>query len=235
MANDRNVDRTNAAPRMGTGKREAGTDDRRARREQLVQERRRDRVTIRERQKRQRLINFGAIGVTALALIVLIAFVGANWWNDRQGNEALADVVTYEYAPSQHQDGELTYAESPPVGGPHNNAWQNCGYYGAPVPNWNAVHSLEHGAVWITYSPDLPQAQIDELKNRAESQDYLLVSPYPGLTSPVVATSWNHQLALPSADDAGLDAFIEKYRINPDFTPEPGASCSGANSGTLPL
>ncbi len=235
MANDRNVDRTNAAPRMGTDKPKGMADDRRARREQLVQERRKDRVTIKERQKRQRLINFGAIGVTALALLVLIAFVGTNWWNDRKGNEALAGVMTYEYAPSQHQDGELTYAESPPVGGPHNNAWQNCGYYGAPVPNWNAVHSLEHGAVWITYSPDLPQDQIDQLRDRAESQDYILVSPYPGLTSPVVATSWNHQLALTGADDPGLVAYIEEYRINQEFTPELGASCSGANTGTLPF
>lgn len=235
MANDRNVDRTNAVPRMGSEKREGIAEDRRARREQLVQERRKDRVTIKERQKRQRLINLGAIGVTALALIVLIAFVGTNWWNDRQGNQALGNVTTYEYAGLQHQDGELMYTESPPVGGAHNNAWQNCGYYGAPVPNWNAVHSLEHGAVWITYSPDLPQDQIDQLRDRAESQDYILVSPYPGLTSPVVASSWNHQLTLTGADDPGLDAYIEEYRINQEFTPEPGASCSGANTGTLPF
>lgn len=233
MANDRNVDRTNTTPRMGTGKRDDLADDRRARREQLVQERRRDRVSIRERQKRQRLINLGAIGVTALALIVLIAFVGTNWWNDRQGKEALAGVVSYEYAGGQHQDGELAYTESPPVGGTHNSVWQTCGYYGAPVPNWNGVHSLEHGAVWITYSPDLPQAQIDELRSRAESEDFILVSPYPGLTSPVVASSWNHQLALTSVDDAGLDAFIEKYRLSQEFTPEYGASCSGGNQGTL--
>lgn len=235
MANDRNVDRTTAGPRMADEKRESVAADRRARREQLVQERRKDRVTVKERQKRQRLINLGALGVTALVLIVVIAAVGANWWNDRQGNEALAGVVSYEYISNQHEDGELTYAESPPVGGPHNSAWQNCGYYGAPVPNWNAVHSLEHGAVWITYSPDLPQDQIDQLQARAESESYILVSPYPNQTSPVVATSWNHQIALTGADDPGLNAYVEKYRINQEFTPEPGASCTGANSGTLPL
>ena len=238
MANDRNVDPTTPTPRMGTGKAGTGTgtvaSDRRARREQLVQERRRDRVTIKERQKRRRMINLGAIGVAALALIVLLAFVGTNWWNDREGNEALAGVSSYEYTAAQHQDGELQYTENPPVGGPHNNAWQNCGYYAAPVPNWNAVHSLEHGAVWITYSPDLPQDQIDILRAKAD-QSYILVSPYPGLTSPVVASSWNHQLAMTGAEDPALDAYIEEYRINQEFTPELGASCTGANSGTLPF
>lgn len=233
MANDRNVDP--AIPRMGDGKRDTVAADRRTRREQLVQERRKDRVSIKERERRKRLINLGASGVTALVLVVVIVLVGRNWLNNRDGNAALANVVSYEYAGGQHQDGELTYTESPPVGGTHNSIWQNCGYYAAPVPNWNGVHSLEHGAVWITYSPDLPQDQIDELKSRAESQDYILVSPYPNLTSPVVASSWNHQLALTGANDPGLDAFIEKYRINLDFTPEPGASCSGANTGTLPI
>ena len=235
MANDRNVDRTTTGPRMASETRESVAADRRTRREQLVQERRKDRVSIRERQKRQRLINLGALGVTALVLIVVIAAVGANWWNDRLGNEALAGVASYDYTSNQHEDGELTYTESPPVGGPHNNVWQTCDYYGAPIPNWNAVHSLEHGAVWVTYSPDLPQNQIDELRSRAESDDFILVSPYPGLTSPAVATSWNHQLALTGADDPGLDAFIEKYRVNKEFTPEYGASCSGGNTGTVPV
>lgn len=232
MANERNVDRTPTG--TGTIKRDTVTADRRARREQLVQERRKDRVSMRERQQRQRLINFGALGVTALVLIVVIVLVGRNWLNDRDGNQALADVVSYDYAGGQHANGELTYTESPPVGGTHNPVWQNCGYYAAPVPNWNGVHSLEHGAIWITYSPELPQDQIDELKSRAESQDYILVSPYAGLTSPVVASSWNHQLALTGAGDPGLDAFIEKYRVSQEFTPEYGAACSGGNSGTLP-
>ena len=232
MANERNVDRTE--PRMADAKRDPAAADRRGRREQLAQERRRDRVSIRERQQRRRLINLGAVGITALVLIVVIVVVGRNWLDDRAGNAALAGVVSYEYAGGQHADGELIYTESPPVGGTHNGVWQNCGYYPAPVPNWNGVHSLEHGAVWITYSPDLPQDQIDALKSRAESQDYILVSPYPGLTSPVVASSWNHQLTLDSANDPGLDAFIAKYRVSQEFTPEYGAACSGGNTGTLP-
>jgi hypothetical protein len=47
------------------------------------------------------------------------------------------------------------------------------------------------------------------------------------LPSPLVASSWNHQLQLESATDERLDQFIRSFRNGPD-TPEPGASCFGA-------
>ena len=41
----------------------------------------------------------------------------------------------------------------PPVFGAHFAEWQNCGIYAAPVALGNALHSMEHGAVWLTYRP----------------------------------------------------------------------------------
>jgi len=66
------------------------------------------------------------------------------------------------------------------------------------------------------------------LRNLAKSQTYVLVSPFPGLPSPVVATAWGTQLQLPSATDAELGAFVKAYRQGPQ-TREPGAPCSGAS------
>jgi Protein of unknown function (DUF3105) len=120
----------------------------------------------------------------------------------------------------------VDYAQTPPVGGEHNPVWQNCGFYDEPVANENAVHSLEHGAVWITYSPDLPQDQVDVLRDLAHSQTYVLVSPYPDLPSNVVASAWGKQLSLQSADDPDLERFVRAYRQGPQ-TPEPGAVCTG--------
>ena len=44
----------------------------------------------------------------------------------------------------------------PPVGGPHDGEWANCNgvVYTTAVRDENMVHTLEHGAVWITYDPD---------------------------------------------------------------------------------
>ena len=136
-------------------------------------------------------------------------------------------VKTYDVGPAaQHTEGDVDYAQTPPAGGEHNPVWQNCGFYDEPVADENAVHSLEHGAVWITYSPDLSQDQVDQLRDRAHSQTYVLVSLYPDLPSPVVASAWGKQLRLESADDPDLERFVRAYRQGPQ-TPEPGAVCTG--------
>jgi hypothetical protein len=141
-------------------------------------------------------------------------------------------VKSYDVGPAgQHTEADVDYEQNPPVGGAHNPVWQNCGYYDQPVRDENAVHSLEHGAVWITYSPDLPQDQVTELQNIAQSQTYILVSPFPGLDSPVVASAWGKQVALDGADDPDLQSFIKAYRVGPQ-TPEPGAVCTGGTGAT---
>jgi hypothetical protein len=137
------------------------------------------------------------------------------------------EVQTIDVGPGrQHTEGDVNYAQTPPAGGEHNPVWQNCGFYEEPVRDETAVHSLEHGAVWITYLPDLPQDQIERLRDLSQSNSHVLVSPYPDQDSPVVATAWGKQLALESAEDANLERFINAYSQGPQ-TPEPGAPCTG--------
>jgi hypothetical protein len=137
------------------------------------------------------------------------------------------EVQTYDVGPAgQHTGADVNYEQNPPVGGPHNPIWQNCGYYDQPVRDENAVHSLEHGAVWITYSPDLPQDQVEHLRDIAENETFVLVSPRDGLPSPVVASAWGKQLRLDNAEDPNLERFIGAYEQGPQ-TPEKGAVCTG--------
>lgn len=192
-----------------------------------------ERLNRGERQRRERMLTRAGLGALALLVLIAVGLFGYNQYQQYLGDQELADVQTFDYQGGQHESGQITWPENPPVGGPHNPLWQNCGYYAAPVPPENAVHSLEHGAVWITYQPDLPEDQVAELREIAEEMDYILVSPYPDLPAPVVATSWNHQLMLDSATEPGLDAFIRKYRNNPETTPEFGGTCSNGNPGTL--
>ena len=123
-------------------------------------------------------------------------------------------------------EGVVDYAQTPPTGGEHNQMWLNCGVYEQPVPNENAVHSLEHGAIWVTYDPDLPAAELEALKAHLPSS-YVVLSPFEGLDSPIVLSGWNTQLALDSADDERIPAFFEEYWQSQNV-PEPGAPCTGA-------
>ena len=138
----------------------------------------------------------GAVIVAFVAGFIALAVLDAR---QQSGGAASEDVKSYDVGPAgKHTEGEVDYEQSPPVGGAHNPVWQNCGFYDKPIRDENAVHSLEHGAVWITYSPDLPRDQVDELRGIAESQSFVLVSPYPDLPSntPVVASAWGKQLGL---------------------------------------
>src|SRR5512134_555969 len=68
----------------------------------------------------------------------------------------LEGMVSYTNLSRGHSDAPQQYAQTPPAGGVHDDTWQNCGIYDQPVRNEDAVHSLEHGAVWLAYLPDLP-------------------------------------------------------------------------------
>jgi hypothetical protein len=124
----------------------------------------------------------------------------------------------------QHPNEPVLYEQVPPVGGPHAGVPQACGFYSEYIRNENAVHSMEHGAVWVTYQPDLPADQIEDLKQLA-AQPYVLVSPYPGIPAPIVVSAWGHQMTLGSFDEDKINAFREKYGNNREYSPEFGASC----------
>jgi hypothetical protein len=136
-----------------------------------------------------------------------------------------------------HRTGRITYPLSPPVGGLHNPMWQDCmgDVYPEQIPAEHAVHSLEHGAVWVTYRPDLPADQVEALARRVRNVEYTLMSPYPGQTSPISVQAWGYQLRVEDAHDLRIDAFIRAARRN--ATQEPDAACGNGVTvtGTEPL
>lgn len=154
-------------------------------------------------------------------------------FNQASTNDDLSAVETFPDITTGHREGPLFYQQIPPAGGIHNSAWQNCGIYDIPVANGNAVHSLEHGAVWITYRPDLPAEQVDQLKQLVRGRTHALLSPYPGLPSPIVASAWGVQLKVKSAADPRLQHFMTKYMQGPQ-TPEPNESCVNGIGKPLP-
>ncbi len=128
---------------------------------------------------------------------------------------------------SRGHDEMVDYSnlDLPPDGGIHSGAWQNRGIYDQPIDSKNAIHSMEHGAVWIAYNPSLTTEDIEILRNQVRGETHLLLSPYPNLRSPLVLTAWGLQLEVDSTDDGRIADFIDTYQRGPQ-TPEPGAPCS---------
>lgn len=145
-----------------------------------------------------------------------------------------------------HVTGPVTYTVVPPVGGPHSGTWLNAGIYTKPVPSENAVHDLEHGAVWITYRPTLAKADvatlaalvnkqslIDEPKQAVgidgQKNRFMTMSPWAdaSLPAPIVFSAWGHQLRVDSATDPRLQKFIDVFRNSATYAPEHGSAVDG--------
>jgi Protein of unknown function (DUF3105) len=185
-------------------------------------------------ERRRNMLIFGATAVVALAIIG-----GTAWGIMQQGDDANANsrlepatdvgidgVEFAEVTDSTHVAGDVDYPETPPVGGDHNEVWQNCGFYSEPVEDENAVHSLEHGAVWITFDEGLEDGQVDQLRQLATPGGYVLVTPHDDLPSDIVASAWGYQLQLDTADDPRLQEFLNTF-VQGEQTLEPGAACTG--------
>lgn len=188
------------------------------------------------KRRRSKLVWWVVGGVAGVAVVALViaSFVFAppaapTYEAGNSTGREIRNVETFEND-TTHVQGTVDYPQTPPAGGPHNPVWLNCGVYTEPQPNENAVHSMEHGAIWVTYNPDeIAGEDLDALKSHLPSS-YMILSPFPGLDYPIVLSGWNHQLKLEDPDDERIaDFFTEFWRSQ--NVPEPNASCSGAFDG----
>lgn len=182
------------------------------------------------RARRNRMIGIwsavgGAVVVVALVVSAVVLTPQRASYTAGSDGAKISGVETFKNG-AGHVEGTVDYPQNPPAGGEHNPMWLNCGVYDQPVPNENAVHSLEHGAVWVTYDPSLSEDALKELKLKLPGS-YIVLSPKEDLPSTIVLSAWNAQIKVDSADDPRIGEFLEEYWKS-QFVPEPGALCSGA-------
>jgi hypothetical protein len=184
------------------------------------------------------------VGATTLVLaLAAILYYAAQ-------HQGLGDKSSLTYARSQisglinrsglsrgHTDNPVSYPDQkqvPPVGGEHNGNAESCQVYTQPIANEHAVHSLEHGAVWVTYNPDtLPAADVAKLKALVNGDPYRMMSPYPGLKSPISLQAWGEQLFVDKVTDSRIQRFLDLFTSGPQ-SPERGSACQGTTA-TGPL
>lgn len=205
-----------------------------ARKKPTVKEQRADQRAMKlraeqEKQARERRNRWVILGIAVAVAVAMLAWPVVNAIRDA-ADEPSANGETIEglatSTPSQgHVITPVDYEQDPPAGGEHDPAWLNCGVYTEPVRSENAVHAQEHGAVWVTYQPDLPAEDVEALTD-AMPDTYVLLSPYPGLEDPVVVSAWGAQVKLDGPDDPRLETFIREYREG-GTAPEVGAPCTG--------
>ncbi|MFD8707154.1 DUF3105 domain-containing protein [Kitasatospora sp. NPDC059648] len=202
-----------------------GGVDRRARIAEL-------RAAEQRRDRRNKVIASVAAGVLVVGAIATGTWLVMDQNQKKKDREAAANadipgVKTFGDLSRNHVKDKVNYPMTPPVGGDHNAVWLDCmGHvYDKPVENERAVHSLEHGAVWVTYNGKATADDIKVLSDKVKATPYSLMSPYPDEQGTITLNAWSTQLVVDNASDPRVNQFFTKY-VQGKQTQEPGASCT---------
>jgi hypothetical protein len=175
-----------------------------------------------ERKARLLLYALGGSGFLILA-VVAAAFIFAGGGNStssaRNAIAALREAgCTYSNPKSQGRQHVIALPPGfkansvPRSSGPHSNQTIIYGSYSDTVPELNAVHNLEHGAVIIWYGPRVPQRtiqQIEEFYN--EDPNGLIVSKHPRLGDEIALVAWTHVARCPKFDENAARRFVDRF------------------------
>jgi Protein of unknown function (DUF3105) len=127
---------------------------------------------------------------------------GCTYQNPRSQGRDHVDALPPNFKPNS----------TPRSSGPHSNQTIIYGSYTDTVPELNAVHNLEHGAVIIWYGPDVPQSTIDQI-NEFYNRDPngLIVSRHPELGEDIALVAWTHVARCPRFDENAAERFVERF------------------------
>ena len=121
-----------------------------------------------------------------------------------------------------------TYPSVPPASGPHNPTPWSRGVYSTPPPIDQVIHSLEHGAAVVWYSPDVSGDELAKIENFYRDPSHgqkVIVAPYdypdqgaegtlPG-GSAMALVAWHHVESCSRVSLAAAFGFTASYGIPP--------------------
>jgi hypothetical protein len=160
-----------------------------------------------ERRRKLMLYGFGASGIVALGLVIVLIMVlgghGKGGSSDASiGKTMQAAGFSYSTNPIKPPpSGEIhlqkltdkvsDWSTDPPDGGQHYFSPAPFNFYDDAVPPKIAVHNQEHGGMIIWYGPKVSAATKEQLRNFwQESPNGILATPYAPLGAKIALTAW---------------------------------------------
>lgn len=113
----------------------------------------------------------------------------------------------------EHVEGELDYADPPPMGGNHSACWAAWGVHQTEVPDEQWVHNLEHGGVVFLYAcPDGCAEELGELSAFVTARgSRALLTPYAALPWRFAAVAWGWRLGQDCLDMEAMETFYTNH------------------------
>ena len=149
--------------------------------------------------QRRLLYIIAATGLVALAIVLGVVFLtGAGGDDDLAATmeSAGCQLKTVPAEVGNHSakldaTSNPKWNTDPPTSGPHYPTPAVYGEYDTPLKIAQVVHNLEHGAVFVLYGPQVPQATVQQLRDfYNEDTRGMLLAPYPKLKNKIALGAW---------------------------------------------
>ncbi|MDQ3620397.1 MAG: DUF3105 domain-containing protein [Actinomycetota bacterium] len=196
------------------------------RKQERLEARRAERAAALEAQRkadlRSRYLRYAVIAAV-IALGVWFVFLRGGVPTEIDGNQVQQFSTAGVEEHTSSVDEVVEYETSPPVSGRHASSPAACGTHATQIQNETQVHSLEHGAIGIQFSPDLNPEEIRTIESVvADYEDGVFSGPYEGMEAPIAVTSWGRMMELDAADVPVIREYVDALR---NKGPESGQSC----------
>jgi Protein of unknown function (DUF3105) len=149
-----------------------------------------------------------ASGLIALGAVIAFLAFGTGGGDDGGGGGAsgveqtMRDAgFTFRSYPGMKNNGNHTdvptietkvnWNSNPPTSGPHYQQWAVWNFYDSAVPLTMSTHNLEHGGIVIHYGPDVPQAEVEKLRQfYTDDPNAMLVAPLQSAGNKIILSAW---------------------------------------------
>lgn len=166
------------------------------------------------------------VGLLVLAGIITSFFIfgSKEQTSHPDSSRAMAD----EGREHTSEGTSIEYATNPPTSGTH---WGNPladGIYGTEKPDEAIVHSLEHGRVWVSYKPSVPEQTKKSLEDLLKKYNGTVLTPRSANDTDIALAAWNRLDTFNLNPDGTFDEqritdFINRWRNKaPEFVPGSG-------------
>lgn len=187
------------------------------------EERRQEVVWGHKKKKTKKIIFFAAV----LAILAVAGYFGTRALLKQSNVPDLGQTFPIEGSAHVSEGTKVEYRTNPPSSGDHYGVPASWGVYDHEIPDEAAVHNLEHGGIWISYSADIPESAKSPLTLLAKNLGgKILLTPRLQNDSPIILVSWGRIHKIGVSQDGFFDKdmiknFVLKYKnTGPEIVPD---------------
>lgn len=171
------------------------------------------------------------IALWGLGILAIVGIIGSFFLFGSKGQTSEPDfskAIPDEGRTHLSEGTTVEYNSNPPTSGNHWSEPLADGIYNTEKPDEAIVHSLEHGRVWVSYKPSIPEQTKKTLEELLKKYGGTVLTPRSANDMDIALAAWNRLDTFSLNPDGTVDEqritdFINRWRNKgPEFIPGSG-------------